>query len=328
MSNSGDIMVSIVCLAYNHEKYIRKTLEGFVMQKTDFAFQAIVHDDASTDGTADIIREFEEKYPDIIKPVYQTENQYSKKARINRNFIYPKCKGKYIAYCEGDDFWSDPMKLQKQVDILEANENCSICHHRVNVIRENGELTEDYFPRYKEMKHGIIPSEEYLSLILYTRTPYFLQFQLSGAMIRARDVMSYTYEDMEYKMIADVGDIPLFLFAGLKGDAYYLDEAMSSYRSGAIGSWNSRNCAAAEKRIKHLETEIAVIRSYDKYSNGIVHEAAEKGISSRQFNIYRAKHDLKGMKSMPEFYNMLGKKAKIKEFLACYFPFVLRVLNK
>lgn len=116
-------LVSINCLTYNHIQYIRQCLDGFLMQKTDFKFEVLVHDDASTDGTADIIREYEAKYPDIIKPIYQTENQY-KKGRglcIGYDLQIKRARGKYIADCEGDDFWTDPLKLQKQVDFLEAN---------------------------------------------------------------------------------------------------------------------------------------------------------------------------------------------------------------
>ncbi len=116
-----DIIVSVNCLAYNHEPYIRDCLEGFIMQKTNFLFEVLVHDDASTDKTADIIREYETKYPDIIKPIYQTENQYSKGIGVVRTFQYPRAKGEYIAICEGDDYWTDPYKLQKQVDFLDEN---------------------------------------------------------------------------------------------------------------------------------------------------------------------------------------------------------------
>ena len=99
-------VVAIKCLAYNHEPYIRECLEGFVMQQTNFRFVAIVHDDASTDKTADIIREYETKYPEIIKPIYETENQYSKHdgslGRIMDAAI-DATRAKYIALCEGDD---------------------------------------------------------------------------------------------------------------------------------------------------------------------------------------------------------------------------------
>lgn len=123
--NDDKILVSIQCLVYNHEPYLRQCLDGFVMQKTNFRFEAIVHDDVSTDGSAAIIREYTEKYPDIIKPIYETENQYSKRDGSLRRIMNAACKGKYIALCEGDDYWIDPLKLQKQVDFLESHPNIS-----------------------------------------------------------------------------------------------------------------------------------------------------------------------------------------------------------
>lgn len=95
--------------------------------ETNFQFEVIIHDDAFTDNTASIIKEYEEKYPDIIKPIYQIENQYSKKASIIKEYILPKVEGKYIALCEGDDFRTDNLKLQIQFDALEANKDCNLC---------------------------------------------------------------------------------------------------------------------------------------------------------------------------------------------------------
>ena len=126
----SDIMVSICCITYNQASYIRDALEGFVNQKTDFAYEVLIHDDASTDGTADIIREYADRYPDLIFPILQTENQYSKGlTNVSGTFNFPRARGKYIAMCEGDDYWTDDRKLQKQVDYLEANPGCSLCFH-------------------------------------------------------------------------------------------------------------------------------------------------------------------------------------------------------
>ena len=127
--DENDIKVSVYCLAYNHEKFIRNTLDGFVSQKTNFKYEVIIHDDASTDNTTNIIREYEEKYPDIIKPIYQTENQYSKGIGIIPNYIVPRIRGKYVAACEGDDYWCDDYKLQKQFDYMEKHSECSMCVH-------------------------------------------------------------------------------------------------------------------------------------------------------------------------------------------------------
>lgn len=128
------LMVSIICLMYNHEPYIRQCLEGFVMQKTNFRFEAIVHDDASTDGTADIIREYAEKYPGIIKPVYETENQYSKYDGLLKRILNEYAHGKYVAICEGDDYWTDSLKLQKQVNFLEEHPEYSMCFHSADIL--------------------------------------------------------------------------------------------------------------------------------------------------------------------------------------------------
>lgn len=124
------IMVSVCVLSYNHEKYIRKCLDGIVMQNTSFPIEVWVHDDASTDSSGNIIKEYQQRYPDIIKPILQKQNQYSKGGGILVRHVFPKCNGKYIALCEGDDYWTDPLKLQKQVDFLEAHLNYSVCWHR------------------------------------------------------------------------------------------------------------------------------------------------------------------------------------------------------
>ena len=124
---SDEVLVSILCITYNQENFIRQCLDSFMMQKTNFKFEVLIHDDASTDKTADIIREYEKKYPDIIKPIYQTENQWSKGLAVNRTYNYPRITGKYVAMCEGDDYWTDPYKLQKQVDFLEKHPDYSLC---------------------------------------------------------------------------------------------------------------------------------------------------------------------------------------------------------
>lgn len=140
---TGDPLVSIRCLVYNHEPYLRQCLDGFVMQKTTFPFEAIVHDDASTDGSAAIIREYAEKYPHIIKPIYETENQYRKGrvGRIVNDAMHPNSK--YVAFCEGDDYWTDPEKLQIQVDFLESHPGYTMCFHQANtILDETGEETD------------------------------------------------------------------------------------------------------------------------------------------------------------------------------------------
>lgn len=124
-----EIKVSICCITYNHEKYIRDALESFLMQKTNFKYEIIVHDDASTDQTPQIIKEYAEKYPNIIVPILQTKNQYSQGIKIAATYIWPRARGKYITICEGDDFWIDEHKLQKQFEKMEIDKELAFCCH-------------------------------------------------------------------------------------------------------------------------------------------------------------------------------------------------------
>ncbi|UVR29774.1 glycosyltransferase [Bacteroides fragilis] len=130
-------LVSICCITYNHVAHISQCLDGFLMQKTTFIFEILIHDDASTDGTADIIRKYVAKYPHLIKPVYQVENQYSKGVKIMSTYNYSRARGKYIALCEGDDYWIDPLKLQKQIDVLESDSSIGLVYTDFYVYDEN-----------------------------------------------------------------------------------------------------------------------------------------------------------------------------------------------
>lgn len=135
-------LVSIDCITYNHAPYIRQCIEGFLMQKTDFDFEVLIHDDASTDGTQEIIKEYELKYPHIIKPIYQTENQWSKGISISATYNFPRAQGKYIAFCEGDDYWIDSYKLQKQIDLLDSNKEFGLCYTKANIYNQNQQKIE------------------------------------------------------------------------------------------------------------------------------------------------------------------------------------------
>lgn len=139
-----EIMVSIICNTYNQESYLRQTLDSFINQKTNFNFEVIIHDDASTDSTAEIIREYQSRYPEIIVPIIEEENQYQKNVNITLDIDLPLAKGKYFAFCEGDDFWIDPLKLQKQVDYMENNPLCTMCIHSSIKVNKKGKSLGQY----------------------------------------------------------------------------------------------------------------------------------------------------------------------------------------
>ena len=222
--NTDTPMVSIRCITYNHEPYIRQCLEGFVMQKTNFKFEAIVHDDASTDHTADIIREYAAKYPDIIKPIYETENQYSKHDGSIRRIMDAACTGKYMACCEGDDYWIDPFKLQKQVDFLEANPEYSVCSGGFQK-KKDGILGEKIIYHTKKQSGiGFTYNLEDWMNKWYTKT--------LTVMYRANVLGEYREKYSKYKYARDVH---LYYHILKEGKGYYFSECFGVYNIHAGG---------------------------------------------------------------------------------------------
>jgi glycosyltransferase involved in cell wall biosynthesis len=233
MTNTREPLVSICCITYNHEEYIRDAIESFLMQETDFPFEIIIHDDASNDATVDIIREYEMKYPDIIKPIYQTENQYSKGKRVSL-FTFMAAKGKYIALCEGDDYWIDPLKLQKQIREMEKCPDCYISFHPAFIHRSDGRIDDRMLGFYSE-KTMTFPVEK---VILGGGG-----FMHTGSIILNRLVVPRIISFFDIAKEARSGDYYLQVLGADHGGALYLSDVMSVYRSGVPGSWsaNMRN---------------------------------------------------------------------------------------
>lgn len=216
-------LVSISCTTYNHAPFIRQCLDGFVIQKTLFPFEILIHDDASTDGTQDIIAEYEKKYPDIIKPIYQQDNQYSKGIPIGVTFNFPRAHGKYIAMCEGDDYWTDPLKLQKQVDFLESHPDYVMCSHRFNKYwHERGILEEDSDKDFKG-------------------ADYDLQNLIGGKWLTQTLTVMYRRSALDLKRYYSYGmslDMIMFYELLRHGKGYCFPEVMGVYRYHRGGVWS------------------------------------------------------------------------------------------
>jgi len=230
MTKTTDLLVSICCITYNHEDYIRSAIEGFLMQKTDFAFEIIIHDDASKDATADIIREYEEKYPDIIKPIYQTENQYSKGKEVTL-FTLKAAKGKYIALCEGDDYWIDPLKLQKQVTEMEKHPDCYISFHPAVRKWVDGSRRDRILGLHSD-KITIFSTEE---IILGGGG-----FMHTGSIVLNKLTIPRIMSFFDFAKEATAADDYVQVLGAEHGGALYLSDIMSVYRSGVPGSWSVR----------------------------------------------------------------------------------------
>jgi hypothetical protein len=239
-------VVSINCVTYNHEPYIRDALDGFLIQQTDFPFEILIHDDASTDGTADIIRGYEKRYPHIIKPIYQIDNQYSqgnKPGIINRK----RARGKYIAMCEGDDYWTDSFKLQKQVDFLERTPSYSLCFCNVNVVYDD--QAKQSHPGYMNRK---MPTQ-YLRTIRIPRRSSGLRTLAKGNYIHTPGVLFRNWIREHglppYLLSTPIGDWPLHLRTASFGQCRYFPETMAVYRVREGGVWSSQRSSEQQRMV-------------------------------------------------------------------------------
>ena len=307
--NSMNILVSISCITYNHEKYIAQAIESFLMQKVDFEYEILIHDDASTDSTADIIREYESKYPNIIKPIYQTENQYSKGLSINATYNWPRALGNYIALCEGDDYWTNQNKLKKQVDYMEAHSECTLCFSGFEKITAEGEKNREIISFNKG--DTIFSTEDIIMKI--------------GGSFHTGSLMfpRYKIDDLpQWFVDAPVGDIPLVIMCSINGNVAYLDESMSAYRTGVVGSWTERmnNNEVANK--EHRQGMIKMWNDINSYTNGKYEAAVLCQIKKYQKALLLTETDLNCLNDSinKEIFQLLSFEEKIKLYLKLCFP--------
>lgn len=265
-----EIAVSVFCQTYNQEKYIGKCLDSLTSQRTNFKFEILVHDDASNDETANIIKKYVKKYPDIIVPIYEEENQWNKNVFTTKDILYPKARGKYIAFCEGDDYWSDPEKLQRQYDVLESHNECSLCVHTVDKISENGAKTGDTFPptNYK-IKEGVIERKKALRMVWCES----YLFQTSCYFVRREVLAPFVNNEIENAELMN-GDLIYLRLAVIFGEIYYIDRKMSCYRLFSVGSWSSSHPINNSKQV------------HDRFINCIKGEEGFDKFTNNNYNAY------------------------------------------
>lgn len=222
-------IVSVACITYNHEPYIRQCLDGFVMQKTNFPFEIVIHDDASTDNTKVIIQEYCQKYPHLFRPIFQDINRFKEGKGILARFVFPECRGKYIALCEGDDYWTDPLKLQKQVDFLEDNKEYSMCF--TNAFQQFGDRYDVKQP------FADITNKEYSGRELFRNW----LVPTASVMLRREVILSKLYKDASANSNFVFGDILIILTSASLGKVKALSCFTSVYRRLPNGTLARQN---------------------------------------------------------------------------------------
>lgn len=307
------IMVSITCITYNHELYIADAIESFLMQKTNFPYEILIHDDASTDRTPEIIKGYQLKHPDLIKPIYQTENQHSKGIKVGR-FNRERAKGKYLATCEGDDYWIDPYKLQKQVDYMETHTECSLCVHAAYNVH----------PDKTRFKSHIRPNQ-------YDKIYSVEEVILGGGGLFATNSMLYpavfNNNRPQFFQNAPIGDYPLAIYLALHGTVFYMDEFMSAHRVGVKGSWTETISENIEKRGAYLKKRADMLNEINLYSGYKYDAAINKVIQLNNFNFLLVQGMFEEAKK-DTIYRTLDGKNKAKIFFMQYLPGTAKVLKK
>ncbi len=313
-----DIGVSIICTAYNHEKYIKQAIESFLMQKTSFRFEILIHDDASQDKTSDIIKEYADMYPDMIRAVLQTENQFSQ--GISPTVLLRKMvRGKYIAFCEGDDFWTDSNKLQKQYDFLENNSDYIACGHAASYCTESGEiLTDKKFDIFPESMD--ITTEQALTKWCFATNSVFYRSSIMEKMV------DY---DVPFRKDCINGDYALTVFLTLNGKVFYSKDEMSVYRLFSDSSLN-RSFRKDNEKYKNMRMKfLQMLHRINEYTEYRYDTVLSEYIRQTEFEIHLyVMCDVKKAKTYKDLYKKVPLKAKIKYSFKFYFPWAYELLRK
>lgn len=310
-----DILVSINCITYNHENYISDAIESFLMQKTKFKYEILIHDDASTDKTVEIIKKYQNKYPDLIKPIFQSENQFTKGVKVHLINV-DRAKGKYIANCDGDDFWTDPYKLQKQVEYMEENPECSLCVHASNVVNTSKKFLSFDQPSNVDRVFSVGEVIEGGGG-LFSSNSMFYRTEL------ARNKPDF------YDITPDVTDYPLVINLSLLGTVYYMEKIMSSYRVGLKGSWTTKNLYDKTKKKEHYITLAKMLDEVNHYSKFKYNDFI---IRTKRRTELILLLELEGKfkearKEYKDLYFELSSKTRIIAFLDYYTPKFTKILR-
>lgn len=319
---NGDIKVSICCITYNQKEYISKAIDSFLAQKTNFKFEILIHDDCSTDGTIDILKEYEKKYPKLIKVIYEDENQYSKGVKVT-TILYKYCKGKYIALCEGDDYWCDKNKLQIQYDFMEKHPNCSLTVHACY-------LLDDVTNKRKRKRQPYFGSRVYSTK----------EIILGDGDLFATNSMFYRREYINnlpaFYYLSPVGDYPLTIYLSLCGKVYFINKAMSIYRVNAKGSWttiqnNQKKVQDLLKKKSELNNKLEkMLNIFNEYTGLIYKDSVYQFTLYRDYSLHlmAGNWDLLKDNKYKKLYGVLTLKGKIKLFMIRNCPIFNKFLRK
>lgn len=319
---ADDIAVSICCMTYNQVDYVADALESFLCQKTTFPYEIIINDDCSTDGTTEIVLDYAQRYPDLIRAYTHKENHYSKGVRILTTYLYPKARGRYLAFCEGDDYWTDCEKIQRQYDAMEAHPESPLCVHASNFVVAD---TKKTLVVNRPFDHDcILEARSVLGEIHgYATNSYFI-----------RKTAFDRYVELGFPRLPAHGDFKMSTFFATMGPIIYLERTMSAYRMLSKNSINRgiHTKSPAEQNAifkRNHDNRVAALRRLDEVSGGAFHDDIEHGIDNLDYEY------LKGIRDLPTIkrdyrtrYKAERPLRKLIMFAQYYLPGLYRLVER
>ena len=321
MVDAPECKVSVLCATFNHEDYLRQTLDSFVAQKTDFPFEVLVNDDASTDHTAEILREYADRYPDIIRPFYQDENLYSRRMNVYDLVFFPAARGKYIALCEGDDYWNDPEKLQRQVDWLDIHPEYSACVH--NSIGKFSDQPDRVL--FAQDGDRDIPFEQVINGMSHA-------YHTSSILARREFILNPPdYRNVAYEK-GYFTDYAIGVRLCLEGKVRFLDRCMSVYRIGSNPSaWSKGVGQEYSKLTRFVSGEIAMLETLKGHELTPEQKAAvDRVILEREYELLYLQGRVNEMVKPPydQIHRSMGTGRIVTTQLKRMFPRLHRLYRK
>jgi glycosyltransferase involved in cell wall biosynthesis len=302
-------LVTVILPTHNHAPFVARAVESILAQRTTFPFDILIHDDASTDGTADIVKRYAARYPEKVTLIAQTVNQYQTDKKIQTHILYPRITAKYTAICDGDDLWTDENKLQLQVDYLESHPDCTLCISGADKIDVNDCVIGAAAPYESDC---IVSVDDMI--------------RAGGEFCSSNTIVAPTAllnTQPEFCELTEVEDIPVHLWCTVNGYAWYFARHMAAYRYAVPGSWSVRqNAAKRETQVATCRGVIGLLQGFDAYTQGTYKDSFEDAILYQKFKIKCVEHDLKELKRPPyrSLYLELPKKRRLRLWLERYFP--------
>lgn len=304
--NENEQTVVSVCVGtYNQKKYVSQCLDSILSQLVNFKIEILINDDASTDGTQDVLLDYQKKYPHVVKVFLAKENQFqkTKKYSVVYRVHAPRISGKYVALCDSDDYLCDNMALYSKVEILEKNTSCNACFSRVKKISDaDGEILH-LMPK-KHISSGIISPKKLIDMFIKNYC-----FQTSSYFFRSNMYVNFCIDYPKFAKKINVFDEAVVMYFGSLGNVYYLNKIFSIYRKFSDNSWSkSKSRDDIKKKINSLNSRIEYLNEFNNYTEQKFDKSCKWGIAHSKVTIYQLENRYEMILNNKEFSRFYRKR--------------------